>query len=43
MVAGVRLVLIIDEDVAGALLCVVDSGEEDEDVRLLFNRIGMVG
>jgi hypothetical protein len=29
--------------VADALLCAVDSGEKDEDVRLLFNQNGMVG
>jgi hypothetical protein len=29
--------------VADELLCVVDSGEEDEDDRLLFIKNGMVG
>jgi hypothetical protein len=35
-------VLFGDEDVAGAPLCAVVSGEEDEDIRLLFNRIDIV-
>jgi hypothetical protein len=38
----VRVTLIIDEDLADTLLCAVVSGEEDEDIRLLLNRNGII-